>query len=115
MKKGHSILSESDSWTDKVTLLLVGLGERFAWGEGNCLKYLKSGRTENKRGDTKILKRGQAGSSRGGCLKKEELEHPYELWLTNVIFSGALWRDKWSLGSCLQRSSNPIFYGMCCL
>ena len=29
-------------------------------------------------GETKILKRGQAGS-RDGCLKKEELELPYNL------------------------------------
>ena len=59
---------------------------------GNCLKYLKRGGTEKRGGDTKILKReGQAV----GSLKKEgELEPPNDLWLTNVIFSGTLWRDK---------------------
>ena len=36
---------------------------------GNCLKYLKMGGTEQRGGDTKILKKeGQAGS-RSGCLK----------------------------------------------
>ena len=65
-----------------------------AGGRGNCLKYLKRGGTEKRGGDTKFLKRrGQAGS-RGGCLKKKGLETPYELWLTNVIFSEILWRDK---------------------
>ena len=38
-------------------------------GGGNCLKYLKGAGTETRGEDTKILKRGQAGS-RGGCLKK---------------------------------------------
>ena len=65
-----------------------------AGGGGNCLKYLKTGGTEKRGGDTKFLKRrGQAGSS-GECLKKKGLETPYELWLTNVIFSEILWRDK---------------------
>ena len=80
---------------------MVGLGQkRFGGGSGggggNCLKYLKRGGTEKRGGDTNILKRwggGQAGS-RGGFLKKGGLEPPYELWLTNVIFSGILWRDK---------------------
>ena len=39
-------------------------------GGGNCLKYRKGAGTETRGEDTKILKRGQAGS-RGGCLKKE--------------------------------------------
>ena len=39
---------------------------------------LKVGETEKRGGETKILKRGQAGS-RGGCLKKGGLEPPYEL------------------------------------
>ena len=38
-------------------------------GGGNCIKYLKRGGTEKRARDTKILKRGKAGS-RGGCLKK---------------------------------------------
>ena len=42
---------------------------------------LKGGGTEKRGGETKILKRGKAGS-RGGCLKKGMgggLEPPYEL------------------------------------
>ena len=39
---------------------------------------LKGSGTEKRGGETKILKRGQAGS-RGGCLKKGELELPYKL------------------------------------
>ena len=62
-------------------------------GGRNCLKYLKRGGTEKNGGDTKILKRGWASGSRNGCLKKEGW-NPYKLWLTNVIFSGTLWRDK---------------------
>ena len=37
--------------------------------EGWLQKGLKKGGTEKKRGETKILKRGHAGS-RGGCLRK---------------------------------------------
>ena len=43
---------------------------------------LKEGGTEQRGGDTKVLKRGmgQAGSM-GGCLKKgTPLRTPYELW-----------------------------------
>ena len=65
---------------------MVGLGQkRFGGGGGggggNCLKYLKRGGAEKRGGDTKILEeRFKLG---GGCLR-----------LTNVIFSGTLWRDK---------------------
>ena len=38
---------------------------------GTVYNTFKAGRTENMGGETKILKRGQAGS-RGGCLKKTE-------------------------------------------
>ena len=36
---------------------------------GTVKNILKGGGTEKRGGETKILKRGQAGS-RGGCLKK---------------------------------------------
>ena len=39
-------------------------------GGGNCLKYLKGGGTGKRGGETKNLKRGQAGSE-GGYLKKD--------------------------------------------
>ena len=41
-------------------------------GGGNCLKYLKkkSSGTEQRQGDTKILKSGGQAGSRDGCLKK---------------------------------------------
>ena len=39
-------------------------------GGGECLKYLKRGGIEKRKGDTKILKEGGASGSRGGCLKK---------------------------------------------
>ena len=38
-------------------------------GGGNCLNTLKGSGTEKRGGETKILKRGQAGS-RGGFLKE---------------------------------------------
>ena len=65
-----------------------------AEGRGNCLKYLKRGGTEKRGGETKFLKRRRQAESRGECLKKKGLETPYELWLTNVIFSEIFWRDK---------------------
>ena len=39
-------------------------------GGGDCLKYFKKGGTEKRGGETKILKRGKAGSRVGGCLKR---------------------------------------------
>ena len=50
-------------WSDKGRR---GLGE----GVGNCLKYLKMGRTEKSGGETKIFKRGGQTGSMGGCPKK---------------------------------------------
>ena len=47
-------------------------------GVGNCVNTLEGGGTEKRGRETKILKRGQAGS-RGGWFKKGELEPPYEL------------------------------------
>ena len=41
----------------------------------NCRKYLKGDGTEKRIGETKILKRGKAGS-RDGCLKKGEAGTP---------------------------------------
>ena len=66
-------------------------------GGGNCLKYLKGRRgTEKRGGDTKILKRGPSWVKGWlPCKKRGDwTEPPYELWLTNVIFSETLWRDK---------------------
>ena len=63
-------------------------------GGGNCLKYLKRGGTEKRGEYTKILKREDKLDQGVGALKKWGLEPPYELCLTNVIFSGTFWRDK---------------------
>ena len=48
-------------------------------GGGNCLKYLKWG-VEQKRGDTKTLKRGgKLGQGVGALKRGGGLESPYEL------------------------------------
>ena len=48
-------------------------------GGGDRVKYLKrEWNRKEGRGNKKFKKRRQAGS-RGGCLKKEGLESPYEL------------------------------------
>ena len=83
---------ESDSSTGKFALLIIYLNQERLVGQIRaveiCMKMgvtvqntLKEGGTEQRGGNTKILKRGmgQAGSM-GGCLKKGEgLEPPYEL------------------------------------
>ena len=51
-------------------------------GEGNCVKYLKRGETEERGGERKILKRGDKLGQGVGALKRKgvgELETPYEL------------------------------------
>ena len=63
-------------------------------GGGNCLKNLKRGGTKKRGGDANILKRGGKLGQGVGALIKGGLEPPDELWLTNVIFFGTLWRDK---------------------
>ena len=54
-------------------------------GGRNCLKYLKRGGTENRRGESKILKRGGQAELRDGCLKKGGLEPPYELCVASFF------------------------------
>ena len=47
---------------------------------GDCLKYLKSGGTEKRGGETKIFKKGGKLGQGVGPLKRGWLEPPYELW-----------------------------------
>ena len=49
-------------------------------GGGNCLKYLKREWKTKEGRETKIFKRGGQAGSKGGCLKKDGLEPPFELW-----------------------------------
>ena len=64
----------------------VGLGQDWAaWGWGRTVwNAFKTG-VEQKRGGTKILRRGQAGS-RGGCLKIWVAGTPYELWNASIKY-----------------------------
>ena len=51
-------------------------------GGGNCLKYLKRGRSrKEERGKQKFEKGGGEAGSRGGALKRWGLEPPYKLWV----------------------------------
>ena len=58
-------------------------------GGGDCLKYLKREWNRKDGRKTKILKRGGQARSMSGCLKKGELEPPYEL-LTMCAISSKL-------------------------
>ena len=64
------------------------------------------------RGHKDFKKGGQAGSRGGWPVKKKGTGAPlsYELWLTNVTFSGTLWRDEWNIPVKVY-PNQPIFYG----
>ena len=47
---------------------------------GDCLKYLKSGGTEKRGGETKIFKKGGKLGQGVGAFLGGWLEPPYELW-----------------------------------
>ena len=81
---------ESDSWTGKITLLIImcregwclGLGQEGVSWDGGYLNYLKRGWNRKEGRGNKGFKKGGQAWWRGGWLKGEGAWNPitYKLW-----------------------------------